>query len=131
MRAPLAARYPGHFFAGRQTGEALAEHYASADLFLFPSLTETWGNVITEAMASGLPVVAFRRGAAATCIRDGLSGIAVAPGDEHSFISAARRLAEDDRLRARLGMAARQEVLAWDWDAVAALMERELLALVR
>ena len=60
MRAELAARCPQAVFAGQRGGEDLAAHFASADLFLFPSLTETFGNVTIEAMASGLPVVALR-----------------------------------------------------------------------
>ena len=63
-RAALRERHPRHVFAGPRVGEDLAAHYASADLFLFGSLSETWGNVLAEAMASGLPVVAYRRAAA-------------------------------------------------------------------
>ena len=64
MRQELQARCPNVIFAGQLRGKPLAEHYASADLFLMPSLTETFGNVTTEAMASGLPVVAFNYAAA-------------------------------------------------------------------
>ena len=60
----MRARQPRAIFTGPQTGELLAAHYASGDLFLFPSLTETYGNVVAEALASGLPVVAYRDAAA-------------------------------------------------------------------
>ena len=60
--------------AGSRSGDDLAAHYASADVFLFPSLTETFGNVTTEAMASGLPVLAFDYAAAAQLISAGDKG---------------------------------------------------------
>ena len=67
----------------------LAAHYASADLFLFPSLSDTFGNVVLEALASGLPVVVVRRSPrAAEHVDDGVSGRLVAPGDEAGFIAA-------------------------------------------
>lgn len=76
-------------FAGVRHAADLAEHYASADLFLFPSLTETFGNVVPEALASGLPVVAYQAAAAADLIRAGDNGTTVAPGDSKAFIAAA------------------------------------------
>ncbi|MCE9569557.1 MAG: glycosyltransferase family 1 protein, partial [Rhodocyclales bacterium] len=60
LRRKLEKAHPQHIFAGMRHGEDLATHYASADLFLFPSMTETYGNVTLEALASGLPVVAYR-----------------------------------------------------------------------
>ena len=62
-RAALQAQCPRAVFAGMRSGDDLAAHYASADAFIFPSLTETFGNVTPEAMASGLPVLAFAHGA--------------------------------------------------------------------
>ena len=61
-------------FVGAQRGEALSRHYASADVFVFPSLSETFGNVVLEALASGLPVLAFDTAAAAVYVRDRVSG---------------------------------------------------------
>jgi glycosyltransferase involved in cell wall biosynthesis len=73
----LHKAHPDHIFTGPRVGEELASHYASADLFLFGSLSETWGNVLTEALASGLPVLAYRRAAAERLIRNGENGMTV------------------------------------------------------
>src|SRR5262245_52180320 len=74
-RRDLQARLPNAVFAGIRTGVDLAAHYASGDLFLFPSLTETYGNVTLEAMASGLAVVAFDYAAAGELIESGVKGV--------------------------------------------------------
>ncbi|NCT66296.1 MAG: glycosyltransferase family 1 protein [Rhodanobacteraceae bacterium] len=92
-RPELAARHPEIVFAGVRRGEDLARHYASGDLFLFPSLTETFGNVTLEALASGVPVVAWDYGAAREHIRGAAAGAAVPRGDEEAFIAAAVALA--------------------------------------
>lgn len=80
QRTKLEQEIPDAVFCGAQRGERLAEHYASGDLFLFPSLTETFGNVVLEAMASGLAVVAYDEAAAAQHIRHGHSGALAMPG---------------------------------------------------
>jgi glycosyltransferase involved in cell wall biosynthesis len=87
---------------GHRRGEDLAAHYASGDLFLFPSLTETFGNVVTEAMASALPIVAFNRAAAAEHLIDGESAALPAPGDSEAFAMRAVELATDTHRRAHL-----------------------------
>jgi glycosyltransferase involved in cell wall biosynthesis len=88
----LRTAYPDVHFAGVQRGAALAAAYASADVFLFPSLTDTFGNVVLEALASGLPVVSFATAAAVEHVDDGVSGRLVAAGDEAAFIAAAASL---------------------------------------
>ncbi|MEO5561334.1 MAG: glycosyltransferase family 1 protein [Dokdonella sp.] len=93
-RASLAAAHPEIAFAGIRRGEDLARHYASGDLFLFPSLTETFGNVTLESLASGVPVVAFDYGAARAHIHDPLAGTCAAMADGDAFIAAAIALAE-------------------------------------
>ncbi len=93
-RTALAAQHPQILFAGMLRGEELARHYASGDLFLFPSRSETFGNVTLEALASGLPVVAFDYGAAREHIRDDLAGARVALGDDDGFVRAAVAIAE-------------------------------------
>lgn len=121
--APAVARpgspaLPVHF-AGQRSGEDLAAHYASADLFLFPSLTETFGNVTQEALASGLPVLAYRNAAAAEMIVDGENGRTVPAGDETGFVRAAVQLAKEGAIRRRIAARARPSVAGNDWDGVA------------
>lgn len=82
----LRARRPEFIYAGSQYGDDLARYYASADLFVFPSLTETFGNVTLEAMASGLGVVAFDYAAARQHIKNEKNGFTVSFGDEKAFI---------------------------------------------
>jgi len=118
MRKKLARSHPDAIFAGPQRGAALAEYYASADIFLFPSLTETFGNVTLEALASGLLVVAFRSGAAAVHIDDCTSGLLVEPGDEQGFIASACALAHQFRWLGMMRSGARRAGVAANWDAV-------------
>jgi glycosyltransferase involved in cell wall biosynthesis len=117
-RQRLTAMAPGAVFTGMLRGEELAAHYASADIFLFPSLTETFGNVLLEAMASGLSVVAYADAAAAQHVRPGANGLLAACGDEPAFIAHAVRLAEQPELRRRLTIAARQAVIPLSWQRV-------------
>ena len=109
-RSALQAANPDFIFAGVQRNESLARHFASGDLFLFPSLSETFGNVTLEAMASGVPVLAYDYGAAREHLRSHEYGMAVPCGDEVAFVAAAERLARDSGLRSRLGREARQAV---------------------
>ncbi len=125
-RPQLARDNPDFIFCGMQRAEALAQHFASGDLFLFPSRTETFGNVTLEAMASGIATVAFDRGAARETIRDGLHGAAVPDGDEPAFITACVRLAGEPVLRGGMAMAARQVVCRFDPDQVAADLDHVL-----
>ncbi|MFZ2267448.1 MAG: glycosyltransferase family 1 protein [Azonexus sp.] len=121
--AQLAQTHTDHHFAGVRLGEELAEHYASADLFLFPSLTETYGNVVAEAMASGVPVVAYRSAAAAELVQHEENGMVASPGDEGAYVASALwGLADRERLQ-RLALAARQSMLNHGWAAVVAKFE--------
>ena len=113
----------GTWFAGALHGEALSQFYASADAFLFPSRTETFGNVVLEAMASGLPVVAPDTGATLECAHEGTA--LTFPGDDpHAMAGRIEWLLRDHRLRHQLRMAgiAAAEARAWDgvWDRLLA-----------
>lgn len=114
----LARRHPEYHFAGLRRGEDLAAHYASADLFLFPSLTETFGNVVPEALASGLAVVAYDHAAAADLIDNGDNGRTIAAGDRAAFIAAAVELASRPESLAELRRRAAASVADLDWQKI-------------
>jgi glycosyltransferase involved in cell wall biosynthesis len=122
-RARLQARCPEAIFTGLQRGEALAAHYASADLFAFPSLTETWGNVVTEAMASGLAVVAFDYAAAATLLQDQRAGRCVPLGERTRFCELVAELGRAPALLRTLGEAARTKACEHGWQRIVAEVE--------
>lgn len=128
LRAQLQAELPEALFCGVQRGEALAAHYASGDLFLFPSLSETFGNVVLEALASGLAVVAFDQAAAAQHIRHGHNGALATPGDEAAFIESARWLLEDPESLRRVRLNARQHAGKQGWPAIVERFESLLHA---
>ncbi|EMP57175.1 glycoside hydrolase family protein [Marinobacter santoriniensis NKSG1] len=115
LRRELAERHPDYVFCGVLRGEELARHYASGDIFLFPSKTDTFGNVVLEAMASGLPVVAFNDGAAAEHIRTEENGMKAPLDDDEGFVDAALRLADQPTLLARLSAQARLDALELTW----------------
>lgn len=126
LRSALQARRPGYHFAGQRHGEDLARHVASADLFLFPSMSETFGNVVTESMASGVPVVAFDHAAASQLIDPGRNGLRVPLGDEAAFILAASAAALDRTQLARWSLEARRTVEPLDWSGIVERFESEL-----
>lgn len=130
-REKLQRDNPDFIFCGVQRGEALATHFASGDLFLFPSRTETFGNVTLEAMASGVATVAFDRGAAREAMSDGIHGAAVSDGDEQAFVDACVRLAHEPVLRGGMAMAARQSMLRLKPEQVAADFASVLATLTR
>nr|WP_295081966.1 glycosyltransferase family 1 protein [uncultured Roseateles sp.] len=127
----LQARHPNAIFAGQRKGEDLAAHYASADLFLFPSLTETFGNVTTEAMASGLAVLAFDYAAAAQLIRKGENGLLVPIDDAAGFVQAAVAAAADLAVCRALGVQAFETARALDWSSIIARFEGVLEAVMQ
>lgn len=112
-RDDLAADLGGtrHHFTGTLRGEALAEAFASAEIFCLPSETETYGQVVTEACASGLPAIVLDRGAAQESVVEGETGRIVASGEVRALSAAIAELADDPAARVRMGAAARQTAL--------------------
>jgi glycosyltransferase involved in cell wall biosynthesis len=122
---------PDAIFAGTKRGKDLAEHYASADLFVFPSLTETFGNVTLEAMASGLCVVAYDHAAAGQLIINSQNGLLLTPNDEAGFIAAAQEIARDGTHRAEIRSHARETALKNSWSIILSRTEEIFRSLVR
>lgn len=104
-------------FAGYLGGADLAAAYASADVFAFPSTTETLGLVALESMASGVPVVGADAGGIPFVVDDGRTGYLVPPGDADALTDRLRRLVTDPQLRARMGAAARADAERHSWRA--------------
>jgi glycosyltransferase involved in cell wall biosynthesis len=130
-RGELQARCPGAVFAGLRTGVDLAQHYASGDVFLFPSTTETFGNVTTEAMASGLAVVAYDYAAANALIENGTNGLLAPLDDEQAFLFLASELVRDPRAAERIGAAARRVAERHAWDRVVEQFEGTLRQVIQ
>ena len=118
IRKQLQSQCPDATFAGFQRGEDLAACYASSDMFLFPSLTETFGNVTAEAMASGLAVVAFDDAAAGQLIVHRGNGLLAPKDDPAQFVRLCTGLACDKALRERLGARARDTALTMGWENI-------------
>ncbi len=128
VREKLAVKHPWIHFAGVRTGEDLARHYASADILLFPSETETFGNVVLEGMASGLATVSYDYAAAARFVKNGENGYKAEKGDAEGFILQAKA-ALTIRQGHGMRMAARELAETQGWDAVVAEFENRLKAI--
>ncbi|HSH38872.1 MAG TPA: glycosyltransferase [Chthoniobacterales bacterium] len=112
---PLAELVPDALFTGYLAGEDLAAAYASADIFAFPSTTDTFGNVIIEAQASGLPVVVSDVGGPQELVEHEVTGLVTKARDVADFASAIRILANDPAARREMGRKARESVLNRSW----------------
>ena len=125
--AALRAGLPDAIFTGFLHDEELARAYASADVFLFPSESETFGNVTLEAMASGLPAVCAAASGSRSLVIDGATGYLASPGSVAAFVDRLGALVADPGLRARLGTAARERALEYGWDGVLAQLHASYL----
>ena len=125
MAAELKSSYPEFIHAGARTGTDLARYYASADMFVFPSLSETFGNVITEAMASGLVTVSFNYAATLQNVKHGVNGFAATYGDEDGFLKTTEEALSHSADWA-IRDAAVNTAAGLSWDAIVALFEHEL-----
>ncbi len=131
LRKKLQREHPWAVFTGFLEREDLARHYASADVFLYPSLTETFGNVLTESMASGLAVCAFEYAAAARYVRHRENGLLVPLDDEAAFMENTLALAADPRLRQSLRLVARATAENIPWSRVIDGFARDLAEVAR
>jgi glycosyltransferase involved in cell wall biosynthesis len=131
LRAELERVHPTFYFGGLMSRDELARQYASADIFIHPSLTETFGNVLTEAMASGLAVAAFDYAAARQFIHHQRNGLSVPRSSPNALVEAAVTLATRPVLREQLRIAARDALLEQSWDKVVTRFEADLLEVVK
>ena len=123
---PAAALFeglPATVFTGHVSGHDLARAVASADVLLCPSTTETFGNVLVEAMASGLPVVSADAQNARSILTPGLDGFICAPVDVDAYAQVLAQLIADPDLRRTIGAAARRTSLTYSWDAASRSVE--------
>lgn len=111
----LQRHMPRAEFTGVLRGEALANAYANMDLFIFPSHTDTYGNVVLEALASGIPAIVTPEGGPASIVRDGVTGRIASDGE---FASAIQRILKDRTLHAEMRREARAYALTASWDSV-------------
>jgi glycosyltransferase involved in cell wall biosynthesis len=123
----LRKKNVGCVIAGRKVNGELSRHYASADVFLFPSMSETFGNVTLEAMASALGIVAYDYAAAREVLRHGESALLAPFGDSAAFVAHAERLARDPRLARALGLEARKRAESLTWERIVEDFEAVLL----
>lgn len=121
-RSPASGRI---FIQNHVPQQELPKYYALADVFCLPSLYDTFGVVIAEAMVSGLPVVTTTRvGAVADLVRDGVNGRVVAPGDAAGLANALAELLNDHALAERMGQCARERMTSWSVDTAAEALSR-------
>lgn len=131
-RAALERHFEGTAtrFMGALRGEELASAFASADVFVFPSETDTLGLALLEAMASGCPVVAARAGGIPDVVREGRDGILYNPGDDASLVSGVTRLLESRATRELMRWSGRMHAESWSWSAAVDDLRRQYRAAI-
>ena len=123
LRSQFQQRYPDIIFPGMLSHSNLAAYYASSDLFVFPSQTETFGNVTLEALASGIPVLAFDCAAARDWVQTGINGWLVAESNPEGFAAQAVAIFNIKDALDRITQSTRQQVVHLDWDQIAEQVE--------
>lgn len=131
LKEQFQQRYPDIIFPGMLSQAHLATYYASADLFVFPSLTETFGNVTLEALASGIPVLAFDCAAARDWVQPGINGWLVAENNPEGFSAQAVSIFSSKGLLEKITVSTRQQVVHLDWDQIAEQVESVLWDAIR
>jgi glycosyltransferase involved in cell wall biosynthesis len=123
LKEQFQKRYPEIIFPGMLSQSNLAAYYASSDLFIFPSQTETFGNVTLEALASGIPVLAFDCAAARDWVQTGINGWLVAENNPEGFAAQAVAIFNSKDLLDQITQSTRQQVVHLDWDQIAEQVE--------
>jgi len=123
LKEQFQKRYPEIIFPGMLSQSNLAAYYASSDLFIFPSQTETFGNVTLEALASGIPVLAFDCAAARDWVQTGVNGWLVAENNPEGFAAQAVTIFNSKDLLGQITQSTRQQVVHLDWDQIAEQVE--------
>jgi phosphatidylinositol alpha 1,6-mannosyltransferase len=129
-RASFAEQVPDAVFAGFLAGEALGQAVASMDVLLFPSVTETFGNVTLEAMASGIPVVGANATGTSSLVADGVTGRLIAPRDVAGFADAVQHNIENRDARLAAGAAGLEASRAYSWDAINRVVAEKYLDII-
>lgn len=117
-RVELQQKIPDAYFTGILKGKELAQMYASADIFTFPSTTETFGNVILEAASSGLPVVGVNKGGVQDIIVNGQTGFIAQANEPQDFTIKVQRLLNNEALRKKLGEEGQRFSSRFNWDFI-------------
>jgi glycosyltransferase involved in cell wall biosynthesis len=123
LKEQFQKRYPEIIFPGMLSQTNLAAYYASSDLFIFPSQTETFGNVTLEALASGIPVLAFDCAAARDWVQTGVNGWLIAENNPEGFAAQAVTVFNSKDLLEQITQSTRQQVVHLDWDQIAEQVE--------
>mgnify|MGYP000205046824 CR=1 FL=1 len=131
LREQFQSRYPEIIFPGMLDQTELAKYYASSDLFVFPSQTETFGNVTLEALASGIPVLAFDCAAARDWVQTGINGWLVAEDNPEGFAAQAVTIFKSPSLLPQVTQSTRQQIVHLDWDQIAEQVESVLWDAIR
>jgi glycosyltransferase involved in cell wall biosynthesis len=119
LREELERKAPDNMnFTGYLQGKRLAEVYSASDLFIFPSATETFGNVVLEALASGTPVIGANAGGVKNIIQPGVTGELCSPGSFSHFSNTIQQLISNDSKRVQMGWEGRKYALLQKWDTI-------------